>query len=229
MNKKIYLVLCIVLLSVGCQSVKKEFVNSNLWGVVYNMEGQAISEVSVYQVVNDKKKLRAISDVEGRFILQRISYGKHTFIFESEGYEPYESEIYFSRKGQILYARLYNYYQLRNALEEALESKDLEKKATEFLERLSKMPESSEEEIRYYQAIIFFQQEEYEKSIEILETLTNTKDAVYVYLFLADIYEWNLGDDIKAKENLELAYNHRFVNAIEKHKIEKRLKDLSKE
>ncbi len=214
----------------GCRSVRKEFVSADLWGVVYDMDGQSVAQVKVTEVVEKdntrKEKLLAVSDVDGRFIIPRLDYGEHVFEFEAEGYEKHRGSIYFSKRGQILHTRLYTYYQLRRDLEDAITMEEW-KEAEVFVERLSTMKQSSEREIVYYHAVILYKQGEYVQAANVLQAhlgkLGRARDGVYAYLFLADIYEYAIGNYTGAAEYLEKALRHRNVGLVVKKQIEKRL------
>lgn len=214
----------------ACRSVRTEFVRADLWGVVYDMDGQAVSNVQVREVVltNGVREgnLVAVSDVDGRFIIPSVRYGEHTFRFEAEGYEDHTGSIYFSKRGQILHTRLYTYYQLRRDLEESIVMEEWDE-AEVFTERLSAMKQSSEREIVYYRALILYKQGLYGNAAQVLQAhlarVGSARDGVYAYLFLADIYEYGIGNSSAAAGYLEQALDHRHVGVVMRKQIHARL------
>jgi len=189
---KLLFILLLSFLSLTCNSFLNtniSFSSADLHGMIYDYDNQACNNV----LIKVDNKLGPLSDINGRFIITNLSRGKHKLQFSKEGYETTEVLIDFQSRIQILYVKIFSFQQLLNCVEEALKNNKIEK-AEEFISRASKI-KKDDSLLLYLQTIVFLKQNKLNDAIAFLKAiLSQDKINPYIYLTLADIYEYNLKD-----------------------------------
>ncbi len=194
----------IVLLSgaaLGCRTVGQDpldFDRAPLFGMIYDADNQPVSAAQV--IVDGKAGPQ--SDLNRRFVLPALKRGAHGIRVEKEGYEPISADLQFLNRSQVLYLKMSSLEQILEAVEEAIEAAEWSK-AKETLRRAEKLNPRNLV-YRYLTAILAFKTGGLETSARILKDLL--KDGYrepFVFLFLADLYEYHLGDTEEAKRYLQ--------------------------
>lgn len=140
-----------------------------MYGMVYDGKEIAVEEVSVYV----DGKLKAVSDMRGRFIL-KFYYGnvmdkkKHQIRLEKDGYEKVQAEIFYDPMSLL-------YFRLRSGEDVIRETEEkIERAAYEDGEELAKEVgriKGYEVDGKYLAAIIKLRKKEKAKALEILNTI----------------------------------------------------------
>lgn len=133
----------------------------------------------------------ATTDINGRFMIDYVAYGKHDISFRKSGFENCNLSIEFLSKSQILYARIVSQDGLFLAVRKAIAERKWEE-ASALLARADsiavKEPISS-----FLKATIAYRKGEFESAASLLERLIDIDyREAYVYAFLADIYQYHL-------------------------------------
>jgi tetratricopeptide (TPR) repeat protein len=196
-----------------------EFSTAPLYGMIYDFDNKPCSNASV--VIDGKDGPR--SDINGRFITQPLSKGEHAIIVSKEGYESVSLTFEFSRKSQVLYVRMISFGQLLKQLESAIENGDWEE-SRRLIERAEQIKRDDPVE-QYLKAMYFNGKGSTEYAIEILNGMIDQGyHEPYVYLTLADIYQYQLKNPEKAIFCLE-----DFLKLKRNREAEKRLESLKSE
>ena len=210
------------LLLFSCATKKdtiKEFETAPLFGMVYDYDNKPCSDAKV--LIDGKEG--PFTDINGRFVVQSLSRGKHSIIIKKEQYEDALVSFNFLNKSQVLYVRMISFDQLLKETEKAIAIGKW-KEVESLFERAEKI-KKDDPVAEYLKAIYFKEKGEIEKAEDILlEIIGKGHKLPYVYLSLADIYQYYLDDPTKAAENLE-----QYLKLEANHEVQKRLDLLNKE
>ncbi|WP_010259493.1 carboxypeptidase-like regulatory domain-containing protein [Treponema primitia] len=186
---------------------------AGLYGMIYDGDNKPVKEVKIYA----GDKFSAISDINGHFSLPGLKPGKEYRIKAcKENYEAVELEIDYLDPQNVLYINIYHVDQLLNLAEQALRDKDWLQ--TESLLSRTEYAHGDYPSIQYLRGIMAFHRGEYDNALGILIKLTEQEKAPYLYLFIADLYQYYTGDKDRAvlflNKFLELRYDTELDNRI---------------
>jgi tetratricopeptide (TPR) repeat protein len=167
MVKKIFVILFGVILFLSCQSGKpiKRLTNEGLmYAMIYDHDNTPVNAVTVY--INGRKTVT--SDIQGRFIMDRMRKGEYTIKLTKKGYETLEDAFSFDPL-QVLYFKMISTAQLVVLAETALENAEYNI-AENYINR-ALLLEPNQSHILFLKSIILYLQSRYIEAIVILENL----------------------------------------------------------
>ncbi|MDR2079547.1 MAG: carboxypeptidase regulatory-like domain-containing protein [Treponema sp.] len=183
-----------------------------LYGMIYDGDNRPIKEVKIYV----ENKFSAVSDIHGHFSLAGLKTGNGYHIKAyKENYEEVTLEIDYLDPGNVLYINMYHTDQLLTQAEQALRDKDWLQ--TETLLTRAEKARGNYPSIEYLRGILSYYKGEYDEALNILTKLTEKeKNAPYLYLFMADLYQYYTEDTERAvfflNKFLELRYDEEVAN-----------------
>ena len=189
------------LAAASCVSVReqrlREFDSAPLPGMVYDSEQKPCAGALV--IVDGREGPR--TDLNGRFVIDDLARGEHTVRVVRTGYEPLETQIRFLDRTLVLYLRVASHGQLLREAEEALARRELQR-ADGLLARAEAL-DADDPVGRYLRAWYHLGRDEVDLAVRLLEgLLASGLDEPAVYLTLADISEYRLGDPAAAARHL---------------------------
>ena len=181
-----------ILLLASCATASNQdpfrFERAPLFGMIYDLDNKACAGISV---TLDRTQ-NATSDIDGRFVLLALKPGPHTLSASGAGYETVELSFNFMSRRQVLYLKMVSFDQLLAQAQDALDRKKW-KEAEALLQRAAAIRDS-DTVLVYLRAILEYQQGDAARAAARLESLAVGGTTIpYVYLFLADLYEYSLG------------------------------------
>jgi tetratricopeptide (TPR) repeat protein len=216
-------VLAAALALVSCVSQRerrlREFTEAPLFGMVYDYDQKPCPAAAVH--VDGQERAR--TDIDGRFVIVDLSRGEHRVGVRKPGYEELELEVQFLNRDQILYLRIISLRQLLEVAEAALEKKRLAETAS-LLDRARKIDPGDPVGV-YLKALYLLETGAVDEAVLTLEGLAGSgyREAI-LYLSLADIYQYRLGDPARAAENLRV-----YLELQQDPDVRKRLEALAQE
>ena len=164
-KKKIVLIytLLSVILMASCKTTEWGVKSSDISGMIYDFSNRPVPHCNVSM----GWRYKTTTDINGRFVLSKVSFGTYNITGYKEGFETYTEKIVIHGPGEIIYMRIPSQSQLLNIVDEALTVNNLNL-AEEIAERAYKINKNSTEMLFYY-ATIKFRQREYEMAIAYLE------------------------------------------------------------
>lgn len=189
------------LLSSSCVSMReremREFDRASLSGMIYDLDQKPCAGALL--LVDGAPGPR--SDLNGRFTIAALPRGSHDIRVEKEGYEPLETSIEFLERTQVLYLRLTSLDQLLRSAEESLGRQRLQE-ADERLRRVEALDADNPIGM-YLRAIYRLRAQDTDGAVGLLDAILASGHAEpAVYLSLADIYQFRMGDQERAAEYL---------------------------
>lgn len=169
-----FLFLIQIFLLNSCSSVwNKKFKDNEamMYGMVYDENDEALKEVEV----RVDGKLKAITDIQGRFILKYV-YGnilektKHKIQLQKEGYETINEEIFYDPMS-LLYFNMQSANYILGLAEKLIDNENYET-ANKEIHRLLKI-ESKKDIALYMLAILNIKKQNFNEAILILEKMKN--------------------------------------------------------
>lgn len=179
-NKTLFFFYILFFLFISCSSVwGKKFKDNEamMYGMVYNENDEALAEVKVYI----DGQLKAISDIQGRFILKYI-YGdileeqKHEILLSKPGYEKLKESIFYDPMS-LLYFIMESADSILNNAERLYDDGNFES-AYDEINRLLEV-DGKEDVALYMLAIMNTKNGKLKQSLEFLDKMQN-KDNIYV-------------------------------------------------
>lgn len=209
MKHKITLLLSLFLF-LSCQTTKVEKKMFN--GMIYDGNNEPLSGVTIQIDCKDV----TITDMYGRFYIDNLSSNKdYILTAKKTEYETIDFHFTFQNITQVVYLTMYSSSQLLEKAEQALLEKDTVS-AQEYLKRTDNtIGKNTCSE--YLKAVIAYNQNDYQNAINILNTLITDGDKnPYIYLFLADIYQYTTQDLDSAKKSLEQYLKNNYDLNVQK-------------
>ncbi|MCL2762106.1 MAG: hypothetical protein FWD36_02715 [Treponema sp.] len=169
MTKKtigIFLLLGIMLLA-SCQTGKpiKRLSNEGMmYAMIYDYENTPVSGVAV----SINEKMIVDSDIQGRFILDKMKKGEYNIKLAKKGYETFEGLFQYDPL-QVLYFKIINAPQLLVLAETALDNADFTA-AENYIDR-ALLIEPNRPDILYLKSITYYLQARNTEALLILENL----------------------------------------------------------
>lgn len=187
----------------------------SLNGMIYNQEGLPIKNVTL--TIDDS--FVTSSDYNGRFTFPDIALGEHTVATSCQGYEAYSTKFYLSRPSEILYISLRSLEAILSLTEKFMDSRDWIQADSCITRALAIQP--LDLRTRYLQASLYATKQRKDRSPDkaraILSTLLlDGYSNPSIYLFLADLYQYDYSDNKKAVEYLESYLKQKNDSVIEK-------------
>lgn len=165
-----------------------KFETAPLFGMIYDLDNKACGGISL--VLDGTQK--AGSDIDGRFVLVALKRGAHTLTATGTDYERVDLSFTFLNQSQVLYVKMVSFDQLLGQAQDALDRHKWQE-AQSLLERAAAIHDS-DTVLVYLRAILQYQQGDAAGAASRLETLAASGSTIpYVYLFLADLYQYTLG------------------------------------
>jgi hypothetical protein len=174
-------------------------------GMVYDYESRPVADAEI----SVDGRLRARSDINGRFSLGRIPFGSYKVGFEKQGFERTCISVDYTDMMQIIYVKIFSEKQLLAASEKEVTKRSWNG-ALAFLDRIDAIG-VQDPVARYLRAVICVRRGEAEEARRILESmLADDYDEPYIHLFLADLLQYSLADDKAAVAHLEKYLKSRY-------------------
>jgi tetratricopeptide (TPR) repeat protein len=191
--------------------------SQGLYGMIYDGDNRPVMEVKIY-VGN---KFSAISDIHGHFSLAKLKTGKtYRIRAYKESYEEVGLGIYYTDPANVLYINMYHTDQLLSRAEQALRDKDWSQ--TALLLSRADAAHGDYPSIQYLRGVLAFHKGEYDEALGILTTAAETeRNAPYLYLFIADLYQYYADDKDRA-----LFFLNKFLGSRYEPEIAKRVREL---
>lgn len=209
-----------VLLASSCVSLReqhlREFDQASLPGMIYDLDQKpcAGALVSVDGAPGPR------TDLDGRFTIGSLPRGFHEIRVDKEGYEPLAASIEFVDRAQVLYLRVTSRDQLLRAAEEALDRQRLQD-ADRFLRRAEAL-ENDEPVGLFLRAQYRVRAGDAAGAAALLERILEAGfDEPAVYLSLADIFQYRLGDRERAA-----GYLRGYLERVNSPEVRSRLEAL---
>jgi tetratricopeptide (TPR) repeat protein len=213
---------CAALLLITCRTQSKRgevsFPSAPLYGMIYDADNQPCAGVQL----GVDGSAGPQTDIRGRFIVPELSRGGHTISAKKSGYETLLVSISFLNRTDVLHLHMTSFGQLLAMAEKSI-GEQRWADAEGFLGRAEKLnPEDAV--LRYLLAINAYKTGAFSTAADYLAAiLAGGIAAPAVYIFLADIWEINLGDSGKAVSNLE-----SYLILRPDPGVEKRLEELKR-
>ena len=180
-RNKAFLLLTIAVVAmtvVSCTSVwNKKYKDDAgvMYGMIYDEKEEGVAAVNV--IINGK--LKAVSDGQGRFILQFYfadikDKKEHRIALEKEGYEKFEQVFYYEPMS-LLHLRLESGDGLLREAEDAIDRSEYEE-AEAFLNRAFNIEESRDESL-FLKAVIRYKEGKPEEALNALEGIGKKEEA----------------------------------------------------
>lgn len=208
------LICSFVFLFVGCTSTRLQ--DSVLNGLIYDSYNEPVSNASIY--INDVKM--TTSDVYGHFMISNLtsSYSYELKVCK-QGYEDVVIRFEYENISQLAYVKLNSYKYLLEQAEYKVSEKNYDA-ALQLLDRVDVI-DSNNPSSQYLRSIVCYRMGEFGKAISILNRMEVNNKQPFVYLLLADCYEYGLRDFVNAKLNLE-----KYLNFVYSKEVEERCNRL---
>jgi tetratricopeptide (TPR) repeat protein len=208
---------------ISCTTLKKEnpaqFETSSLFGMIYDYDNRPCTEV---QISIDGRE-GPTSDINGRFIIQSLARGEHQMRFTKDGFETESLRFNFLNRNQVLYVRMISFGQLLEEAETALALQQWEE-ANDFIRRAENI-KAGDPLARYLYAILLKERGRAREAADVLRGILGAGfTGPYVYLALADIYQYQLHDLEEAA-----GYLRDYLNIESNREAQKRLEELNTE
>jgi len=170
-----------------------DFVTAALMGKITDMDNQPCSNVTV----TIDNSMYSISDINGSFYFNAVTRGVHTFKFSKPGYKEEFRDYDFLNISQVIYQKMISLEQILSAIETALDEKKFSL-VQDYLIEGEKIDDKNPI-LNYLYGVFYFKAARYDLAIAKLEELLKAGyDEAFLYLTLADLYEYHKGDLVSA-------------------------------
>jgi len=173
-----------ILILTSCSTLRDRENAIDVNGMVYDFTNRPIPHSEILL----GEEIQSITDINGRFTLQRVQPGLHTIIIRKSGFETYAEEIYIRDRAQIIYIRMPSQSQLLELVDDAIARHDFIM-ASALVERAYNIDPNNIVMLFYY-ATVAFRLQDYASAIMYLETAQQlgSRD-LYISRFLAILRE----------------------------------------
>jgi hypothetical protein len=188
-----------------------------LKGMVYDFENRPVSDAEIG--VDGRPAAR--SDINGRFALEGMSFGRYEVDVAKEGYETASISVDYGDAAQIVYVKMYSAKELLSLSEREADKRNWAE-ATACLDRIDAV-DARDPAARYLRAVVSFRRGEAPRARTILEALlADGYDEPYVQLFLADILQYQLADAGGAEGHLAAYLASKYDPDVERRLLQLR-------
>jgi hypothetical protein len=183
--------------------------------MIYDLENKPVSNAEIYL---DEKYITR-SDINGHFSLSNINMTRRYELRISRNeYETLKLTLIAPDPALVLYVQMASAEQLIAHAEAALRSRDWA--ALETLLIRAESAEGDALSIGYLRALKFMYTGDHITALETLLTLSETfHDCAFLYLCIADIYEYRLNDKTRAVRFLEQFLTFRYDPDVETRRV----------
>jgi len=211
------IILCVILLSciTNNAGTVTDFSEAPLAGMVYDSEHNPCNGAII--IVDGK--IGPTTDINGRFVINSLSKGKHSITVEKEKHEKLTVSFDFLNRSQILYLNLVSINYIIKNIQRAIEERRLGK-AYRLIGRAEKI-DTRDPTVMYLKSIYYIKLKDFYSAQKILQDMLSLgyKEPV-VYLSLADINQFNFKRKKEAilylKEYLKLKINPKIEERLSK-------------
>jgi tetratricopeptide (TPR) repeat protein len=163
MLKKAVLITVILFVFYSCKTTEFGYKVIDVNGMIYDFANKPVSNYKI----NIGEKKSSLTDVNGRFVIEKLPIGSYAITGEKEGYENYIGDIDITSREQIVYIRIPSAGQLLELADTALEKNQLDE-AEEYIKRAYDIGDITTELLFYY-ATVKFRKQSYDEAIEYLQ------------------------------------------------------------
>jgi tetratricopeptide (TPR) repeat protein len=204
----------------SCTTLKQEslydFQTAPLFGMIYDYDNKPCPDVKT--TVDGEEG--PTSDINGRFVIRSMSRGEHRITCMKDGYEKVSMAFQFTSRNQVLYVRMISFNQLLDSAEKAIDCQHW-KEGKSLIQRAERIKQNDPLAL-YLTAILLKERGEAQQAVEVLLNVLNFGfQGPYVYIALADIYQYQLNDFHNAARYLE-----KYVKVESNWEAQKRLDEL---
>ncbi len=195
-----------------------DFKAADFIGVIYDSRNRPCQGVSV-TVLDEKRSYR--TDIDGRFVIPNLSQGQHEIQLSKEGFVSLNVPVNYTSRKQVLYAQMTSADFLLDECKKHLDNLEWDKAE----ELLLQCREINADNSRYLtlEGALFYRTERYEEALgnwmQLIEK--GHKDA-YLYLIIADTYQYGLEDNTQAA-----LWLRRYLEKREDESARERLEEIS--
>ncbi len=201
----------------ACSTLEVQEDRPPLHGMVYDEENRPVADAEIFV----DGKIRARSDVSGRFVLADLVPGSYEVMLRKELHEEIRVPLEYSSPTQVIYAKMISADQLLAEAERELERRNWTGTSRALDRSLALRPDFPP--ALYLKASLLSRRGDAEGARDILTRLLALGvDDPFVRLFLADLYQYRFGDDAAAA-----AYLRGFLELRYDPEVEKRLKEVT--
>jgi tetratricopeptide (TPR) repeat protein len=203
----------LVVLFASCATTEEDpydFEEADLHGMIYDHANQPVAGAQI--VVHDRRP--EITDLSGRFVLPDLDRGDVVVIATKEGYEPLTATVSFLDRTQVLYLKLWSLADLIERAASELEAGRLAE-AGETVAR-AKAVAPADPGVRFLEAAHLYQTDGPEPAVaHLIDLLADHPNLAHAHLFLADVYQFELGETELAADSLRRYLALRYDAEIE--------------
>lgn len=213
--KRIVILFAVVSLFISCKSTKVEKTTFN--GMIYDGDNEPVSGVQIF--IDEKHQ--TVSDMYGRFYFDNlVTSQEYTLLATKKDFETAQINFEFQNITQVAYLTMYSGEQLLKQAEKSLS----ENNTTNARELISRAEACSGKTLssQYLQAVILYKESKPTDALNLLKDIsTQGYSNPYIYLFMADIYQYGIKNNEDAKINLQ-----KYLSTTYDLDTEKRYKEL---
>ncbi|QEN04215.1 carboxypeptidase regulatory-like domain-containing protein [Thiospirochaeta perfilievii] len=218
---KIYnLVIVIIILgSISCVSNnnRSSTLSNSLLGILYDNDNNPLNNIDLEFINSELETVTTTTDIDGKFFIPELEFGKYKIIIRNKIMNQTVEIEHYSIEN-ILILRVKTITDLILDLEVCLEKSDFDRSKL-LISKIEEIDKDNEFFI-YLKGIYHYKIDEMDQSETLLLTLEG-RDYAYVYLLLADIYQYH-----KSTPNRAIYYLKKFLNIEQDKIIYKRLEEL---
>lgn len=212
MKKILLFIISLLLLSCKSTEVINVTLSNALIGVVFDNKSNPIQNVKVsFNTITGKEVAVITTDIDGKFYIPDLEFGTYSVTVISKTIpssiitaEHYDIE-------NVLIIKVSTYNDLLVDLEEAILIENV-KKVDDLLNNLNSFYKD-DLYFKYLKSIFYINNRDYIKAEELLLTLTDSNNP-YIYLLLADLYQYKIVDKLKALEFLNRCLDQEYNNEL---------------
>lgn len=219
MKKIIFILITIVLLSCKSTEINGYQISNSLLGVVFDKKSSPIQNAQItFNRLEGEEVAVITTDIDGKFYIPEIEFGEYLVTIKSKNSAPITIEVEHYSIENVLIIRISTFEDLLTDLKEDLKEKDLEGAERNIIA----LEEINRDDIyfNYLEAIYFINNKSYPKAEALLQSIENSNQP-YVFLLLADLYQYNLNNNKKA-----IKYIKKFLSKEYNDDVILRLKEL---
>jgi len=180
------------------------------YGMVYDYDNRPVADVAIYI----DNTIATKTDINGRCVISGIKDGEHYVLGKKNGYEDVRMVFTFGDAGRILYIKMISCNQLLELAESEMEQRHWGETNALVARIMALQPQNPSG--RYLEAVLKFRTGDPRGAQTILLSLLQDmyRDP-YVFLFLADLEQYKLGELGNAKIHLSEYLRLRYDPDIE--------------
>jgi tetratricopeptide (TPR) repeat protein len=169
----LFLITAAVFCQTGCQTgkpIKRMSNDGFMYAMIYDYDNSPVTGVTVW--LDGKKTVD--SDIQGRFILEKMKKGEYSVKLAKKGYEAFE-EVFHYDPLQVLYFKIINASQLLALAETALDNAEFAK-AESYLNR-ALLIDPNRTDILFLKSVNYYLQGRNAEAADTLENIIKSGSA----------------------------------------------------